>query len=84
MKTHTQRYPSLRRPVARGAARRQALVSSRRLPRLRGRSAVRKAPFLPRTTRHLETTELGGEIGRALVALGGLVAWASVIVLIAG
>jgi hypothetical protein len=84
MRTHMRQYPSLRRSIA-GRVARRALASPRRVPRPRGWTPAPKAsPFLRRTTRHLETTNLPRELGRAAVALGGLAAWGSAIFLIAG
>jgi hypothetical protein len=84
MTAQMRQYPSLRRSISRRVARR-ALAQPRRVPRPRGGTPGPKAsPFLRRTTRHLETTDLPREIGRGLVALGGLAAWGSVVLLIAG
>jgi hypothetical protein len=84
MRMQMRQYPSLRRSITRRVARR-ALAAPRRLPRPRGGTPAPKAsPFLRRTTQHLETTTLPREIGRAVLALGGLAAWGSVVLLIAG
>ncbi len=84
MTARMRQYPSLRRSIARRVAGR-ALASPRRVPRpLGGTPAPKASPFLRRTTQHLETTSLPREIGRAVLALGGLAAWGSVIFLVAG
>ena len=43
-----------------------------------------RAFFLARSAQHLESLRLGGEIARALVALGALIAWGGVCLLVAG
>jgi hypothetical protein len=84
MTAKMRQYPFLRRSISRRVARR-ALARPRRVPRpLGGTPSPKASPFLRRTTRHLETTDLPREVGRALVALGGLAAWGSVVLLIAG
>ena len=43
-----------------------------------------RAFFLARPTQHLKSLELGREIARALVALGAVIAWAGVCLLLRG
>jgi len=42
-----------------------------------------RALFLPRTTQQVRRTSLPGEIGRAVLGLAGIVAWAAVVLLLA-
>lgn len=83
MTAQMRQYPSLRQSIAPRVTRR-APTAPPRLPRPRsGTPAPKASPFLRRTTRHLETTSLPREIGRALMALGCLAAWSGVVLLIA-
>ena len=43
-----------------------------------------RAFFLARSTQHVRSLTLARELARALVALGGLAAWAGVCLLLAG
>jgi hypothetical protein len=87
MGTSTSRYPSLRgRSLSRRFKRRAPMV--KRWAHRRGEAgrltATSKGPFfLRRDTQHVKTSRVAREVGRAVLALGGLAAWAFVVLLIA-
>jgi hypothetical protein len=89
MEARTSRYPSLRRRVlsrrfSRGSS---AVTRSRRLRRRIGLAdgPARGRPlFLAASTQQVKTARGIQEISRAILALGGLAAWAAVALLIAG
>jgi len=87
MGTSTSRYPSLRgRSLSRRFKRRAPMV--KRWAHRRGEAghrteATRKGPLFLRTdTQHVKTSPAAQEVGRAVLALGGLAAWAFVALLI--
>jgi hypothetical protein len=89
METRTSRYPSLRSRVLSRRFRRAAAAVTRSR-RLRSRvglgngPAFRRPPFLNANTQQVRTARgIFEEIGRAVLALGGLAAWAAVALLIA-
>ena len=43
-----------------------------------------RAFFLARSAQHLKSLELGREVGRVLVALGAVIAWGGVCLLLVG
>lgn len=88
MKASTSRYPFLRGRSPSRRFRRRAPMVKRwahrpgEAGRLRG--ATSKGPFFLRAaTQHVKTSHVAREVGRAVLALGGLAAWAFVALLIA-
>jgi hypothetical protein len=87
MGTRTSRYPSLRN----GRLSRQFTSRSPAVRRMQLRRSVVHRPgrgrsgalFLGSDTQQVRTIRVAREIGRALLALGGLAAWAFVVFLIA-
>jgi hypothetical protein len=87
MDTSTSRYPSLRgRSLSRRFKRRAPMVkrwARRRSQAGRLTGATSKGPFFLQTdTQHVKTFRVSREVGRAVLALGGLAAWAFVALLI--
>jgi len=88
MNTRTSRYPSLHSRVLSRRFKRGSSAVTRPL-RLCGRiglangPARRRALFLIANTQQVKTPCVMKEVGRAVLALGGVAAWAAVALLIA-